>query len=73
VVTHEFGHALGLVNNGALMVNAHEDGSHAGHSGNRNSVMYWAVESSNGLPLFGSNAPPTDFDDNDRADLRALQ
>jgi hypothetical protein len=75
VVTHEFGHALGLVNTGAPMVRNHEDSdpAHRGHSSNRDSVMYWAVEGSSGLSLFGSNAPPTDFDDNDRADVRALQ
>lgn len=72
VVTHEFGHALGLVDNGAAMVSPHEDGSHKGHSNNQNSVMYWAVEASNGLPIFGGSPPPTDFDDNDRADVRAM-
>lgn len=73
VVTHEFGHALGLVNNGTPMVSGHEDPDNRGHSSNKASVMYWAVESSGGLPLFGGNPPPTDFDANDRADLRALQ
>jgi len=73
VVTHEFGHLVGLVDNGAPMVNAHEDPDHKGHSGNKDSVMYWAVESSNGLPLFGGSPPPTDFDADDRADIHALQ
>ncbi|HUR60945.1 MAG TPA: hypothetical protein VM286_01090 [Candidatus Thermoplasmatota archaeon] len=75
VVVHEYGHALGLVNNGAPMQQAHEDTApeHRRHSSNDRSVMYWAVEASNGLPLFGANAPPTDFDEDDRADLRALQ
>jgi len=73
VVTHEFGHALGLVDNGAPMVTPHEDADHRGHSNDKSSVMYWAVESSNGLPVFGGSPPPTDFDNDDRADLRALQ
>lgn len=73
VVTHEFGHALGLVNVGTPMVKGHEDPDHPGHSSNKASVMYWAVEASNGLPLFGGSPPPTDFDDSDRADVHALQ
>jgi hypothetical protein len=75
VVTHEFGHAIGLVDNGAPMVTNHRDpdASHGAHSANKGSVMYYAVESTQGLLLFGNSAPPTDFDDNDRADLRALQ
>lgn len=70
VVTHEFGHALGLVNNGVAMVKDHEDASHKRHSSNQDSVMYWAVESSDILSILG-NGPPTDFDADDRADLHA--
>lgn len=77
VLVHEFGHALGLVDNGAPMVNPHEastcgDRPDSGHSSNRDSVMYCQVESSLAFSLFGSGGPPTDFDDNDRADIRAL-
>jgi hypothetical protein len=78
VLVHEFGHVLGLVNNGAPMVHPHEAGTcgsapDRGHSANRDSVMYCQVESSLAFTLFGSGGPPTDFDDNDRADIHALQ
>lgn len=75
VLVHEFGHALGLVDNGVPMVKPHKaatcDGQKDdGHSSNEDSVMYCQVESSSIVPIFGSN-PPTDFDADDRADLRA--
>jgi hypothetical protein len=40
-LTHEFGHAAGLVNQGVPMVTAHEDVSHPGHCTNVDCVMYW--------------------------------
>jgi hypothetical protein len=75
VTMHEFGHALGLVNNGIPMVRAHEastcgDRPDRHHSTNRNSVMYCQVESSAIVPIFG-NDPPSDFDADDRADFKA--
>jgi hypothetical protein len=71
VLVHEFGHAMGLVNNGAPMQTPHEDSGHPGHSNNRNSVMYWAVETSDILTVF-TGGIPDNFDANDRADLCAL-
>lgn len=79
VLVHEFGHAAGLVNLGTKMVRAHEDASHKGHSSNKQSVMYWAVESSAGLALLcqlglGSDCGvPYQFDADDKADLRTLR
>lgn len=79
VLVHEFGHAAGLVNLGTKMQRQHEDPEHPGHSSNRNSVMYWAVESSAGLALLcqlglGSDCGvPYQFDADDKADLRALR
>jgi len=80
VLIHEFGHMLGLVNNGIKMVNPHEmtqdpepntpQNEGARHSNNKDSVMYWAIESSAITRLF-SGPPPTQFDANDIADLRA--
>jgi len=69
VVVHEFGHILGLVNNGIGMVQDHEDSEHRGHSSNRNSVMYWAVETTDIFRAF-SGGIPTTFDADDRDDLR---
>lgn len=79
VLVHEFGHAAGLVNLGTKMVRPHEDPEHEGHSSNRESVMYWAVESSAGLALLCQLGLGTDcgvpyqFDADDKADLRALR
>ncbi|HLF16876.1 MAG TPA: hypothetical protein VI796_05540 [Candidatus Thermoplasmatota archaeon] len=69
VVVHEFGHVLGLVNNGVPMQTDHEDEGHPGHSDSPDSVMYWAVETADVLQRL-SGGLPTQFDANDRADLR---
>lgn len=73
---HEVGHAVGLVNNGLPMVRDHEDRSHEGghmHSSNPESVMYWQVESVNGLRdyLLQDGSIPDKFDEDDRRDIRA--
>lgn len=75
VVVHEMGHNLGLVNNGIPMAcEDHEDPDHRKHSTNRDSVMYWAVETNPVDNFFGgrfSGAPPTQFDSNDECDMEA--
>lgn len=69
VLVHEFGHAIGLVNNGIPMVENHEDEEHPGHSDNSDSVMYWRVETSEiGLITGG---PSNQFDANDIEDIQA--
>jgi hypothetical protein len=73
VMIHEFGHNLGLVNNGIPMVTNHEDSSHPHHSSDQNSVMYWAVESNSVISVFGSNPVPWHFDANDKADVQAAR
>lgn len=80
VLTHEFGHAAGLVNLGTPMVRPHEDPEHRGHSSNRESVMYWAVENTAGLLGLlqcglgsGDCGIPMAFDADDKADLTALR
>jgi hypothetical protein len=70
VTTHEVGHLLGLVD--LVLDTGRADKEHPGHSPNRSSVMYWAVES--GLVAEVLNGPPPEhFDDDDKADLAALR
>lgn len=69
VTTHEVGHLLGLVD--LVLETGRQDPEHPGHSSNRSSVMYFAVESTLVGDILGGG-PPVDFDDADRADLRAI-
>lgn len=69
VSVHEVGHLLGLVD--LVLETGRQDPEHPGHSRNRGSVMYFAVESTLVGDLLGGG-PPTRFDDADRADLRAI-
>jgi len=50
-LVHEFGHALGLVNNGVPMVINHEDPEHPHHCTNDQCIMFW-VENSSRIDLF---------------------
>ncbi len=70
VVTHELGHLLGLVD--VYLERNRDDAEHPGHSPNRASVMYYAVESDLVAQLFGG-PPPVDFDSSDLADLRTIR
>lgn len=70
VMLHEAGHILGLVD--LVLDTGREDPEHPGHSPNRGSVMYWAVESTAIGQVFGDN-PPDTFDDADRADLARIK
>ena len=70
VAVHEIGHLLGLVD---LVIDSdREDPEHPGHSPNRDSVMYWAVERDLVGTLLGAK-PSTTFDDADRAELAAIR
>jgi hypothetical protein len=62
VITHEFGHILGLTNLGAPLQSAHEDGSHPKHCDVDTCLMYWASETGSGIDnLVGlSQAPGLD-------------
>lgn len=70
---HEAGHGVGLVDNGLPMTKDREDKEHEGHSTNPRSVMYWRVESVDGLRdyLLSDGAVPSEFDADDRADIRS--
>ena len=71
VIVHEVGHLLGLVNLVYESPVNHEDPEHPGHSNNDNSVMYWAVESTDLLNfVFGDL--PNEFDADDLNDLAGL-
>lgn len=70
VATHELGHLLGLVD--LVLHTGREDPDHPGHSPNRGSVMYWAVERDLVGTLLGAG-PATTFDDADRAELAAIR
>jgi len=70
VVTHEVGHLLGLVD--LYLHTGRQDPEHPGHSTDKHSVMYWAVESD----LVGDllqGGPPREFDDADNADLARIR
>jgi hypothetical protein len=70
VAEHEFGHILGLVNNGTGMVNAHQDEPNGKHCNNSNCLMYWATENNNLISnLIGNNIPT--LDGNCALDLKA--
>jgi hypothetical protein len=70
VTEHELGHILGLVD--LVLHTGRGDPQHPGHSTDKNSVMYWAIESDLVSQVLGG-PPPVDFDDADRADLTTIR
>ncbi|HLE97017.1 MAG TPA: hypothetical protein VI997_06555 [Candidatus Thermoplasmatota archaeon] len=81
VLVHEFGHNLGLVNNGIPMVRPHEmtqdpvgetsDNEGEKHSKSDASVMFWAVDTFEVTNLFSSGEDiPSHFDADDKADIK---
>jgi hypothetical protein len=61
VSLHEFGHILGLTNNGTPMQNNHQDEPNGRHCSNNNCLMYWSVETSDVISnLTGGNIPALD-------------
>lgn len=70
VTVHELGHLLGLVD--LVLDTGREDPEHPGHSTNRRSVMYWAVESTILQDLL-AGGPPREFDEADLADLATIR
>lgn len=70
VTTHEIGHLLGLVD--LVLHTGRQDPENPGHSPNRNSVMYYAVESDLVTQVL-DGPPPREFDAADRDDLAAIR
>lgn len=70
VAAHELGHLLGLVD--LVVDTGRADPDHPAHSRNRESVMYWAVESGLVTQVL-SGGPPRNFDDDDQADLASIR
>ncbi len=70
VTVHEFGHQLGLVDNGIPMQTPHDDPDHPPHCDNSKCMMYWL---NNGISLIANliNGEIPDFDDNCLADIAA--
>jgi hypothetical protein len=71
IIDHEFGHILGLVNNGTPMVLPHQDNSHGAHCSNSECLMYWKSEENINLnDLLGADSMPV-LDTNCITDLQA--
>jgi predicted Zn-dependent protease len=71
VIEHEFGHVLGLTNNGTALQSAHQDAPHGAHCTNKNCLMYWAVETSDVINNLLSSGNPPPLDAACIADLKA--
>ncbi len=70
VINHEYGHILGLVNNGTDMQNDHHDEPNGAHCDNSNCLMNWTAETGDLFNnLIGSTPIPT-LDANCINDLR---
>lgn len=51
---HEFGHAVGLVDNGVEPSSDHHDEAHGAHCSNADCVMYWQIEGTAGAIDFAT-------------------
>lgn len=71
VMTHEFGHILGLTNLGAPMQTNHEDTTHPKHCNVSTCLMYWASEYGQNFSNIGSGASAPELDAQCLADLKA--
>ncbi|MFV9550168.1 membrane metalloprotease [Algibacter sp. PT7-4] len=71
VITHEFGHILGLTNLGSDMQNQHEDEEHPKHCNEENCLMYWAAETSAGIANMANMSSAPQLDKQCIADLQA--
>ncbi len=69
VVNHEFGHLLGLVNNGTSMKASHQDIPNGSHCNDKNCLMYFNAETSDVIANIIGGVPSLDAQCID--DLRA--
>lgn len=70
VIEHEFGHILGLVNNGTGMQNPHQDELNGKHCNNSSCLMFHNIETSESMPgILGGGIPS--LDNNCINDLKA--
>jgi hypothetical protein len=61
VILHEFGHILGLVNNGTPMHTYHQDEPHGKHCNDPDCLMYYTAETSDIIAnILGGNVPELD-------------
>ncbi|MDQ6609023.1 MAG: hypothetical protein M3Y85_04300 [Bacteroidota bacterium] len=68
ILEHEFGHLLGLVDQGTPMVVSHRDASNGAHCNNTGCLMYFGIETASTFSTSGSIPL---FDANCLADLKA--
>lgn len=72
VTTHEFGHILGLVNNGTPMLTDHQDEAHGPHCDVEDCLMNWQAEASQNIGnLIGGGGSPAQLDLQCLDDLQA--
>lgn len=71
VITHEFGHILGLTNLGAKLQSNHEDTEHSKHCNVESCLMYWSAESESGIANMISGGTAPKLDAQCLADLKA--
>jgi hypothetical protein len=71
VITHEFGHILGLTNLGAKLQSNHEDTEHSKHCNVESCLMYWSAESESGIGNMISGGTAPKLDAQCLADLKA--
>lgn len=71
VINHEFGHILGLTNLGSNLQSDHEDAEHPKHCKEKDCLMYWAAESSQGIGNILSGGQVPTLDAQCLADLKA--
>ena len=71
VITHEFGHILGLTNLGTALQSNHEDAEHPKHCIEKTCLMFWSAEIGGGIGNMVSSGSAPQLDAQCIADLRA--